>query len=249
MTVVVYNCAVSCPACTATATFIHIHTYSNMGCIQIMRTHDSSHTRCVFAVYTQTWPSAVPMEETTSKDWFSSITAMLEDWWTRPLRPSLANGLPALFQPVLVLLFGATEIWIKTATQVLHKVVQHQASIYNLSSSVISSCSSLYLLADLIVGAFGVDKAVLYRYVKAQKSVITNIYTILCVLIPSWSVSSIRARPIVSASASLTVQPTMFNQEEKTCELLTGNETIALSWYGRQLLSLKKWISTYSICP
>ncbi|XP_059186199.1 integrin alpha-5-like isoform X2 [Centropristis striata] len=53
---------------------------------------------------------------------------------------------------------------------------------------------------DLIVGAFGVDKAVLYR-----------------------------ARPIVSASASLTVQPTMFNQEEKTCELNTGNETIAVS--------------------
>ncbi|XP_073324577.1 integrin alpha-5-like [Pagrus major] len=53
---------------------------------------------------------------------------------------------------------------------------------------------------DLIVGAFGADKAVLYR-----------------------------ARPIVSASASLTVQPTMFNQEEKTCELLTGIETIAVS--------------------
>ncbi|XP_070758138.1 integrin alpha-5-like [Enoplosus armatus] len=53
---------------------------------------------------------------------------------------------------------------------------------------------------DLIVGAFGADKAVLYR-----------------------------ARPIVSASASLTVQPTMFNQEEKTCELFTGNETIAVS--------------------
>ncbi|XP_053296656.1 integrin alpha-5 isoform X1 [Pleuronectes platessa] len=44
---------------------------------------------------------------------------------------------------------------------------------------------------DLIVGAFGADKAVLYR-----------------------------ARPIVSASASLTVQPTMFNQEEKTCRLI-----------------------------
>lgn len=53
---------------------------------------------------------------------------------------------------------------------------------------------------DLIVGAFGADKAVLYR-----------------------------ARPIVSASASLTVQPTMFNQEEKTCELITGKETIAVS--------------------
>uniref|UniRef100_A0AAQ5X9M3 Integrin alpha-2 domain-containing protein n=1 Tax=Amphiprion ocellaris TaxID=80972 RepID=A0AAQ5X9M3_AMPOC len=55
---------------------------------------------------------------------------------------------------------------------------------------------------DLIVGAFGIDKAVLYR-----------------------------ARPIVSASASLTVQPTMFNQEEKTCLLIIGNETISVSWY------------------
>uniref|UniRef100_A0A674PAU8 Integrin subunit alpha 5 n=1 Tax=Takifugu rubripes TaxID=31033 RepID=A0A674PAU8_TAKRU len=53
---------------------------------------------------------------------------------------------------------------------------------------------------DLIVGAFGVDKAVLYR-----------------------------ARPIVSVSASLTVQPTLFNQEEKTCELLTGTGPIAVS--------------------
>ncbi|XP_071776208.2 integrin alpha-5-like [Centroberyx gerrardi] len=53
---------------------------------------------------------------------------------------------------------------------------------------------------DLIVGAFGVDKAVLYR-----------------------------ARPIVNASASLTVQPTMFNPEEKTCEVSNGNETMAVS--------------------
>ncbi|XP_028261856.1 integrin alpha-5-like isoform X2 [Parambassis ranga] len=53
---------------------------------------------------------------------------------------------------------------------------------------------------DLIVGAFGVDKAVLYR-----------------------------ARPIVSASASLTVQPNMFNQEERTCWLSTGSETISVS--------------------
>ncbi|XP_068172455.1 integrin alpha-5-like [Antennarius striatus] len=53
---------------------------------------------------------------------------------------------------------------------------------------------------DLIVGAFGVDKAVLYR-----------------------------ARPIVHASATLTVQPTMFNQEERTCQLVVGNESTAVS--------------------
>ncbi|XP_069037089.1 integrin alpha-5 [Lepisosteus oculatus] len=41
---------------------------------------------------------------------------------------------------------------------------------------------------DLIVGAFGMDKAVLYR-----------------------------ARPIVNASASLTISPTMINPEEKSC--------------------------------
>ncbi|KAG7470326.1 integrin alpha-5-like [Solea senegalensis] len=52
---------------------------------------------------------------------------------------------------------------------------------------------------DLIVGAFGLDKAVLYR-----------------------------ARPIVSASVSLTVQPTMFNQEE-TCRLITMTETFDVS--------------------
>uniref|UniRef100_A0A8C5GIL2 Integrin alpha-5-like n=1 Tax=Gouania willdenowi TaxID=441366 RepID=A0A8C5GIL2_GOUWI len=49
---------------------------------------------------------------------------------------------------------------------------------------------------DLMVGAFGADKAVLYR-----------------------------ARPIVSAVTSLTVKPTMFNQEEKTCLLIGVNET------------------------
>ncbi|KAM9859985.1 integrin alpha-5-like [Aulostomus maculatus] len=53
---------------------------------------------------------------------------------------------------------------------------------------------------DLIVGAFGADKSVLYR-----------------------------SRPIVSASASLTVQPNMFNQEEKSCELSTGNGSMAVS--------------------
>uniref|UniRef100_H2M919 Uncharacterized protein n=1 Tax=Oryzias latipes TaxID=8090 RepID=H2M919_ORYLA len=53
---------------------------------------------------------------------------------------------------------------------------------------------------DLLVGAFGVDKAVLYR-----------------------------ARPIVIASASLTVQPTMFNQEEKMCSLTAGDENTSVS--------------------
>ncbi|MEQ2269886.1 hypothetical protein XENORESO_011596, partial [Xenotaenia resolanae] len=53
---------------------------------------------------------------------------------------------------------------------------------------------------DLIVGAFGLDKAVLYR-----------------------------ARPIVRASASLTVQPTMFNQEEKTCSLVKQDKNISVS--------------------
>ncbi|XP_054640000.1 integrin alpha-5-like isoform X2 [Dunckerocampus dactyliophorus] len=53
---------------------------------------------------------------------------------------------------------------------------------------------------DLIVGAFGVDTCVLYR-----------------------------SRPIVNASVSLTVQPTMFNQEEKLCELSTGLGTTAVS--------------------
>uniref|UniRef100_A0A7N8Y664 Integrin, alpha 5 (fibronectin receptor, alpha polypeptide) n=1 Tax=Mastacembelus armatus TaxID=205130 RepID=A0A7N8Y664_9TELE len=45
---------------------------------------------------------------------------------------------------------------------------------------------------DLIVGAFGVNKAVLYRYVALS-------------------------RPIVNTSASLTVYPTMINPEEKNC--------------------------------
>uniref|UniRef100_A0A4W5P7C6 Integrin subunit alpha 5 n=1 Tax=Hucho hucho TaxID=62062 RepID=A0A4W5P7C6_9TELE len=53
---------------------------------------------------------------------------------------------------------------------------------------------------DLIVGAFGADKAVLYR-----------------------------ARPIVNASASLTLQPTMINPEEKSCTVSNGNETISVS--------------------
>uniref|UniRef100_A0A3P8VKK2 Integrin subunit alpha 5 n=1 Tax=Cynoglossus semilaevis TaxID=244447 RepID=A0A3P8VKK2_CYNSE len=54
---------------------------------------------------------------------------------------------------------------------------------------------------DLIVGAFGADKAVLYR-----------------------------ARPIVSASASLTVQPSMFNQEEKTYLMFSGPKTTHCNW-------------------
>ncbi|XP_058498565.1 integrin alpha-5 [Solea solea] len=53
---------------------------------------------------------------------------------------------------------------------------------------------------DLIVGAFGVDKAVLYR-----------------------------SRPIVNASASLTVYPIMINPEEKNCLLTSGNTTIPVS--------------------
>ncbi|XP_047439331.1 integrin alpha-5-like [Mugil cephalus] len=52
---------------------------------------------------------------------------------------------------------------------------------------------------DLIVGAFGIDKAVLYR-----------------------------ARPIVNVSTSLMVQPTMFNQEERTCLLVTKNQTLSV---------------------
>ncbi|XP_014900505.1 integrin alpha-5 [Poecilia latipinna] len=53
---------------------------------------------------------------------------------------------------------------------------------------------------DLIVGAFGVNKAVLYR-----------------------------SRPIVSAVASLTVSPTMINPEEKSCVITSGNSNIHVS--------------------
>ncbi|XP_051280640.1 integrin alpha-5 [Dicentrarchus labrax] len=53
---------------------------------------------------------------------------------------------------------------------------------------------------DLIVGAFGVDKAVLYR-----------------------------SRPIVNASATLTVYPTMINPEEKNCMITNGNNSIPVS--------------------
>uniref|UniRef100_A0A4W6FII8 Integrin, alpha 5 (fibronectin receptor, alpha polypeptide) n=1 Tax=Lates calcarifer TaxID=8187 RepID=A0A4W6FII8_LATCA len=53
---------------------------------------------------------------------------------------------------------------------------------------------------DLIVGAFGVDKAVLYR-----------------------------SRPIVNTSVSLTVYPTMINPEEKNCMVTSGNTSIPVS--------------------
>ncbi|KAJ8260157.1 hypothetical protein GJAV_G00177730 [Gymnothorax javanicus] len=53
---------------------------------------------------------------------------------------------------------------------------------------------------DLLVGAFGVDKAVLYR-----------------------------ARPIVNASASFVVNPSMINPEEKGCSLSTGNVSVPVS--------------------
>ncbi|KAK2825121.1 hypothetical protein Q7C36_019048 [Tachysurus vachellii] len=53
---------------------------------------------------------------------------------------------------------------------------------------------------DLIVGAFGADKAVLYR-----------------------------SRPIVNASATLLVYPIMINPEEKTCSISSGNQTSHVS--------------------
>uniref|UniRef100_A0A3Q3A848 Integrin, alpha 5 (fibronectin receptor, alpha polypeptide) n=1 Tax=Kryptolebias marmoratus TaxID=37003 RepID=A0A3Q3A848_KRYMA len=53
---------------------------------------------------------------------------------------------------------------------------------------------------DLIVGAFGVNKAVLYR-----------------------------SRPIVNTTASLTVYPTMINPEEKNCMINSGNGSIPVS--------------------
>ncbi|KAJ3587098.1 hypothetical protein NHX12_013488 [Muraenolepis orangiensis] len=53
---------------------------------------------------------------------------------------------------------------------------------------------------DLIVGAFGVDRAVLYR-----------------------------SRPIVDTSATLTISPTMINPEEKNCPLTDGNTTTQVS--------------------
>ncbi|XP_035377251.1 integrin alpha-5 isoform X1 [Electrophorus electricus] len=53
---------------------------------------------------------------------------------------------------------------------------------------------------DLIVGAFGVDKVVLYR-----------------------------SRPIVNTSATLSVYPTMINPEEKVCTISNGNQTMHVS--------------------
>lgn len=81
-------------------------------------------------------------------------------------------------------------------------------------------------LADLVVGAFGVDKAVLYRYVEINWGL--NTWTVIpC---PTLSMSLIRARPIVSARASLTVHPTVFTYEEKNCELEVGTGNIPVSW-------------------
>lgn len=53
---------------------------------------------------------------------------------------------------------------------------------------------------DLVVGAFGVDKAILYR-----------------------------SRPIVNTTASLTVHPGMINPEEKNCVITDGNASIPVS--------------------
>lgn len=90
-------------------------------------------------------------------------------------------------------------------------------------------------VADLIVGAFGADKAVLYRYRVHHKRLILELSYSLCVFI-LFSCFLVfyfetRAKPIVNASASLTVQPTMLNPEEKTCELHTVEESVAVPWY------------------
>uniref|UniRef100_A0A665W175 Integrin, alpha 5 (fibronectin receptor, alpha polypeptide) n=1 Tax=Echeneis naucrates TaxID=173247 RepID=A0A665W175_ECHNA len=53
---------------------------------------------------------------------------------------------------------------------------------------------------DLIVGAFGVNKALLYR-----------------------------SRPIVNTTASLTIYPTMINPEEKNCIVTSGNASVPVS--------------------
>uniref|UniRef100_A0A3B4APH2 Uncharacterized protein n=1 Tax=Periophthalmus magnuspinnatus TaxID=409849 RepID=A0A3B4APH2_9GOBI len=53
---------------------------------------------------------------------------------------------------------------------------------------------------DLLVGAFGADKAVLYR-----------------------------ARPIVNTNTTLIVHPTMFNPEEKACVLTSGDKSVPVS--------------------
>lgn len=53
---------------------------------------------------------------------------------------------------------------------------------------------------DLIVGAFGVNKAILYR-----------------------------SRPIVNTTASMSVSPTMINPEEKNCMLTSGNSSTPVS--------------------
>lgn len=45
-----------------------------------------------------------------------------------------------------------------------------------------SSCCRLSLHADLIVGAFGADKAVLYRYATARSCAMTDTKTVILIL-------------------------------------------------------------------
>lgn len=180
------------------------------------------------------------MGEMTNRDWFLYIMVTLEDLRRRLLRLSQANGLPALSRPVLVLHSEETEIWIRMVTQVLQIVVPIQYFVYIVPACLIHSIKFLSPFADLIVGAFGVDKAVLYRYVKLLNSANTLNNSTESQYLLFYVLSSIRARPIVRASASLTVQPTMFNPEERTCEVSDGNDTNAVSWYGLSPFSFGK---------
>lgn len=95
-------------------------------------------------------------------------------------------------------------------------------------------------VADLIVGAFGADKAVLYRYGVRQTVNVGNFVHPLSMFLSVFYFET-RARPIVNATGSLTVQPTMLNPEEKTCELHKGEESVAVSWYVWESLSVY-WI-------
>lgn len=106
--------------------------------------------------------SDVPTAVKTSRDWFLSITVMMKAWRTHLLRLSQASGRPVVFRQVLAFLFAATETWIKTVTQVTQKEVLHRRALLSHVSYVINP---LCLLTDLLVGAFGADKAVLYRLV------------------------------------------------------------------------------------